>query len=306
MKKKINWLDQFAMSEYEKAQKTASVTKVADQVIVDCTAYPNVEVGSFVDYNNGKYKVVDNKYQDSIGPGLLLEKVAEGEEIPVEDVPTEGGEVEASVEEKECGDGADCSIEKSAGIDEINEPSGEDVIENAVDILMNDGADSTDAHAEYPDTVAKPGGVKPIASDPNIGPGKKNVTDAPYHPTTDPGEQYAIDVPDTFQEAADRTADTISQEDAIDRTTVEGHFTWNQNIILDSIVNDPDFAFEEDEFTEEEIPEAPVEDEFVEEEIPELEDEDEGAEANEAPELPAVEPKEAPEEEEEEEEIPEK
>ena len=271
MSKKITWLEQFANSYNEELQKTASKVKIADQIIVDCSAYPDVKVGSFVDYKDNKYKVVDTEFRDSAGPGIVLEKLAEGEEMPEDvatDMPVDGGEVEASIEEpdeKECGDGSDCmDVEKTAGLDDVTA----DPIEQAVDAILDTGN-------EYPSTVEQPGGVKPAPSAPLGKPGQKRLTDAPYHPTFDPGEQYAMDCPDDFQDAADRTADVINQEDAQDRTTVDGHYTWNQNIIINNIINDPDYAIDEtpveETFVEEDLP--ALEDEPAEEELPEIEDE---------------------------------
>jgi len=276
--KNCKWLENFANDEYKKMKKTASKKKIAEQIIVDCSDYPNAKVGSLVDYKSGRYKVVDTDFHDINGPGVVIEKIAEGEDIDMNNVPTDGGTVEASINDNEC-DGADCE-DMNCG----DEPTFEKLrhlfdkkeVKAAVDSLMDES---------YPSTVEQPGGVKPAPSDANIGPGRKNVTDAPYHPTFDPGEKYAMDVPDTFEEAAERTARTIDAEDSIDRTTVEGRYTWNQSLndILNSVSEDnegvEDVAEEElpteDEKIEDELLEDIPEDNDIEEELPEEDSEKE-------------------------------
>ena len=241
MAKKINWLDKFANDQFDVMQKTASLDKQAEHIIVDRSAYPNVKKGSQVDYQNTKYIVCDPQYMDEAGPGLLLKKVAEGDmETPVStgEVDCINGTVQASTveEEKNCGDCFDAPKEVKAArrnrfsLAELN-------LDNLVLPEDNEGEKVAEA-SEYSDVIPEPGGNKPAPSAPIEGPGKKNVTDAPYHPTFDPGERYSLEIDEEFQSAADRTADVIAQEDAQDRTTVKGHFTWNQNIILDNIVKD--------------------------------------------------------------------
>lgn len=233
MAKKIDWLEQFANDQYKQLQKTASINKIAEQIIVNCSTYPNAKVGSLVDYENNKYKVIDTEYHDKSGPGILLEKIAEVESPTASgEVSTKNGNVPPTSVENDSANCGDCApLPKTASIRtaaaEIDEDFDELEINDDNDELANfDDSGSS----EYPSIIPTPGGVKPIQSEPIIGPGQKKLTDAPYHPTYDPGEEYALDIPDTFQEAADRTANIINQEDAIDRTTVEGHYSWNQEI----------------------------------------------------------------------------
>lgn len=47
----------------------------SEQVIVDIDEFPGVKNGQIVDFD-GKYVVVDANYKDSLGSGILLEKVA--------------------------------------------------------------------------------------------------------------------------------------------------------------------------------------------------------------------------------------
>lgn len=218
--KKINWLEQFAMDYQDTLQKTASLNKEAEQVIVDCAAYPNAKVNSLVDYKGNKYKVISTEYTDTAGPGILLEKLAEsnfGSEDPTEDAVISNGTVKATEIEDDSVNCGEPVMKKAAAMEEVELPAVEE-------------------KSEYPDTVTKPGGVKPVPSAPLEQ--DKKVTDPPYHPTFDPGNQYALDIPDNFDDSAEQTANKIAQEDAQDRTTVEGYFTWNKNIILDKIVND--------------------------------------------------------------------
>ena len=236
MAKNIDWLDQFANDQYKQLKKTASINKIAEQIIVNCSAYPNAKIGSLVDYENNKYKVIDTEYHDKSGPGILLEKVADLESPTASgEVSVKDGTVPASTTENgaNCGDPT-CGLPKTAAAAAANEE--EDILADFDDSNSNDDEITLTAASEYPSIIPEPGGVKPIASAPIEGPNKKNVTDAPYHPIFDPGEQYALDSLDEWQDAADRTLKTIEKEDSIDRTTVEGHYTWNTEI--DNMLDD--------------------------------------------------------------------
>jgi hypothetical protein len=245
--KKIKWLDNFADSyakEYS-MEKTASATKVANQVIVNCTDYPNAKVGSLVDYENGKYKVVNTEFADEVGPGIILEKVADGEEGT-----DEGGDVEAS---KEVSTEDTC---KASCEDESKEEEGKE--EKTASTYMYVEEEIPEV-SDYPNTEAI-GGDKAMPSAPITGPGQKSVTDAPYHPTSDPGNSFAFDCPDDFQDAADATADAIASEDSVDRTDVKGHYTWNQNSILSRMFEDfQNEAPEEEVVVEEVVEDVPAE-----------------------------------------------
>ena len=251
MAREIKWLTAFAEQEAAKAKmKKEAGVKVAQQTIVNKSDYPTVEAGSVVDFENAKYKVVNINYVDELGDGIVLEKLAEGEEVDM------GGE----------GDGGE--METTAAFEEE---------------LPEEGAEA-------------PVDVAPVAVDAPV-PGTKKVTDAPERARNEVVDSYDIEVRDsievpTFQEEAVATEQAIAAEDAVDRTTVENHYTWNQNRIIDQMVTDMTGLTAPAE-------EAPAE--FAEEELPV--DASEEAPAEEAPE--AVEEEVAPEEEVPEEEVPE-
>ena len=212
--KKIDWLESFAEEQYKKQglTKSASLNKVAEQIIVDCDDYPDAKVGSLVDYQNAKYKVIDTEYEDMEGPGVVLEKVAE------EDMDTEA-----------CGDGCDGSedMKTAAADEELPEEQSEELpVEPAEEITLVEEA--------LPAVENK----KVAPSMDITGPGQKKLNDPPYHPTNYPGENVGIEVPEHFQQDADDTAAEIDRENGIDRTIVENHYTWNQNKIIDQMVTD--------------------------------------------------------------------
>ena len=264
MAKRIDWLEQFANDQYKQMTKTASREKIANQIIVDRSSYPNAKVGSLIDFDNAKYKVVDTKYHDKSGPGLLLEEITASLDTPDGEVKPVDGTIPATSTEQSanCGDccapptktaqriGKEIIAAKDDDDSDFNldlsdlnfdddgkEDKGTSINDDAeanndFDALadFDDSKINVDNDSEYPSIIPRPGGVKPMPSAPIEGPGKKHVTDAPYHPTYDPGEQYALERLDGWQDAADRTAKAIEQEDTQDRTTVEGHYTWNQYI----------------------------------------------------------------------------
>ena len=157
--KKIDWLESFAEEQLKKQgmKKTASLNKVAEQIIVDCGDYPEAKVGSMVDYQNAKYKVIDTEYEDMEGPGIVLEKVAE------EDCEN----CEA------CGD-----IEKNAGLEELP----------AEDVIVEEELPVETPVAEIPvEPVAKVAPSMDITA-----PGQKKLNDPPYHPTGNPGNRLGI------------------------------------------------------------------------------------------------------------------
>lgn len=261
--KEIKWLERFAEAEANKAmKKTASVKKVAKQIIVNVDCFPSVKVGSFVDYKDAQYKVVDDKFEDEKGAGIVLERVADGsadDENSGDDTVMrheadgeDGGDMEGSADEGSgMGDSAMC-----------HKADGEDEGEGAEKVAK------AEAGEEYP-TVELVETEKPAPSEElSNAEHTKSVTDAPYHPTANPGNAFAIDCPDTFQEAADATAKAIADEDAQDRTSVEGHYTWNKNRILSAVLEDV-----EKEEKEEETPVEVSEEALVEEEKPEFEEE---------------------------------
>lgn len=251
MAREIKWLTQFAEQEAAKAKlKKEASVKVAQQTIVNKSDYPEVTAGSIVDFENAKYKVVNTEYVDELGNGIVLEKLAE--------------------------DGTD----GSDGGEEVSMDGGE-------------GTETTAAlvEEELPEDPA----AAPVEVDVPVAPGGKKVTDAPERARNEMVGDYDIEVRDSvevpkFNEEAVATEQAIAAEDAVDRTTVENHYTWNQNRIVDQMVTDltgltaPTDAPAEapaDEFGEEELPdenakEAPVEDAPAEENEEEVSEEKDG------------------------------
>ena len=257
--KQIKWLESFAEAEAKKTMtKTASVKKVAKQIIVNSSCFPSVKAGSFVNYKNDQYKVIDDKFEDEKGAGIVLERVADGsadadnsgEESPMR----HQAEGEDAGDSDEGGEGAEKTAQASPG-------------------------------EEYPTVELVDTGNAAPSEELSNAEHTKSVTDAPYHPTANPGNAFAIDCPDTFQEAADKTEEAIANEDAQDRTSVEGHYTWNKNRILDAVMHDvkeeekeevpAETVVEEtvEETPENEVEEAPEFEEEVFEELPEEKEE---------------------------------
>ena len=84
---KLNWLDKFAQEQSKKMKKTASFNKQAEQIIVDQDDVPGAVDGQELSYNNQLYKVVNANFQDEMGPGVILERIAGfecGEILPEE------------------------------------------------------------------------------------------------------------------------------------------------------------------------------------------------------------------------------
>ena len=231
--KKIDWLEQFADDYNKKMTKTASAKKSAQQVIVDRSEFPKAVAGNLVTYANAQYKVVDAEFEDEQGPGMILEKVGDFEDGGCDDGT-------CATDEKECGDStvtlADLKNLFDDDVPEIEETeeeteSAEDVADDVVD--------------EIPEEVVEAPVEDYYGSDKKTAPSKelgeeKKVTDAPYHPTGNPGNDFAVTKthPDEYEDAARKTEEQIKNEDSQDRTTVDGHYTWNKNRILDRIVAD--------------------------------------------------------------------
>ena len=236
--KKIDWLEQFADDYNKKMTKTASAKKSAQQVIVDRSEFPKAVAGNLVTYANAQYKVVDAEFEDEQGPGIILEKVGDFEDGGCDDGT-------CVTDEKECGDStvtlADLKnlfddddipeIEEEETEEETPEENVEELVENIVDEIPEEVVDEP-AEDYY-------GSDKKTAPSKELGEEKK-VTDAPYHPTGNPGNDFAVTKthPDEYEDAAKKTEEQIKHEDSQDRTTVDGHYTWNKNRILDRIVAD--------------------------------------------------------------------
>ena len=240
--KKIDWLEQFADDYNKKMTKTASAKKSAQQVIVDRSEFPKAAAGNLVTYANAQYKVVDAEFEDEQGPGIILEKVGDFEDG--------GGEDGAyNTDEKECGDPtvtlADLKNLFDDDIPEIEEETEDatdetdEVPEETVEQLVEDIIDESPEKVVEEPTEDYYGSDKKTAPSKELGEEKK-VTDAPYHPTGNPGNDFAVTKthPDEYEDAAKKTEEQIKNEDSQDRTTVDGYYTWNKNRILDRIVAD--------------------------------------------------------------------
>ena len=240
--KKIDWLEQFADDYNKKMTKTASAKKSAQQVIVDRSEFPKAVAGNLVTYANAQYKVVDAEFEDEQGPGIILEKVGDFEDGGCDDGA-------CNTDEKECGDStvtlADLKNLFDDDVPEIEEETedeaaeADEVPEETVEQLVEDIVD------ESPEEVVEEPAEDYYGSDKKTAPSKelgeeKKVTDAPYHPTGNPGNDFAVTKthPDEYEDAARKTEEQIKNEDSQDRTTVDGHYTWNKNRILDRIVAD--------------------------------------------------------------------
>jgi hypothetical protein len=231
--KKIDWLEQFADDYNKKMTKTASAKKSAQQVIVDRSEFPKAVAGNLVTYANAQYKVVDAEFEDEQGPGMILEKVGDFEDGGCDDGT-------CATDEKECGDStvtlADLKNLFDDDVPEIEEAEEET---ESVEDVVNDVVD------EIPEEVVEEPVEDYYGSDKKTAPSKelgeeKKVTDAPYHPTGNPGNDFAVTKthPDEYEDAAKKTEEQIKNEDSQDRTTVDGYYTWNKNRILDRIVAD--------------------------------------------------------------------
>lgn len=74
--KKLNWLDKFAEEQAKKMNKVASTTKVAEQVIVNPEDVPGAQDGATIEFNGEQFTVVNANFEDEMGKGVVLEKVA--------------------------------------------------------------------------------------------------------------------------------------------------------------------------------------------------------------------------------------
>lgn len=225
--KKIDWLEQFADDYNKTMTKTASAKKKAQQVIVDRSEFPKAVNGSLVSYANAQYKVVNAEFEDEQGPGMILEKVSDFEDGGCEDGT-------CVTDEKECGDST-VTLADLKGLFENDVPEvEEETVEE--EVAEDEIPEAVDEVVEEPKEDYY-GSDKRTAPSQELGT-QKNVTDAPYHPTGNPGNDFAVTKthPDEYEDAARKTEEQIKNEDSQDRTTVDGYYTWNKNRILDRIV----------------------------------------------------------------------
>lgn len=280
MNKKISWLDSFAEEQAAKLQKTASLNKKAAQIIVNCGDVPGATNGQQITYKNEKYTVVDAAFNDEAGAGIVLERLAEGEE------EMGGEEVTAGFEDFI----KDKKDEKEEGVEDSVPAEGEEEVKEEVPATDAPATDApvTDAPvAPATDAPVAPG-VAPVApangnvSGQPIGTQQK-VTDSAEFARVDPGSVYDIgDVRDQVEPAkfngeAAETAQNIAQENSVDRSVMENR---TPNRIFNRMMND----FQTQAPATEEAP--------VEEDLQELDLPDEEVPATEAPaveEAPVVE-----------------
>lgn len=85
--KSCEWLEKFADSEYAKHKslnRTASLNKVCEQMIVPCEDVPDAKEGNEIEFKYegkvNKWKVVNTSFVDEAGPGIVLERLADGED----------------------------------------------------------------------------------------------------------------------------------------------------------------------------------------------------------------------------------
>lgn len=201
MTKKLNWLDKFAQDQAQKEvlKKEASTKKVANQVIVAPEDVPGAEEGKEIEFNGEQFKVVDANFQDEVGPGVVLEKIAAYEGM-------EGNPMDISM-------GA-----PAAGM-----------------------VPASNAGQEYART-------------------EMNTTQQTYSIEED--AQYGMS-------SAQATEQQIAQENAIDRTTVDGRFTPSPDMNAPVAAPAVEMAIEAPaaEVTEAPVEEAPIEEAPVAEEV---------------------------------------
>lgn len=239
MSNKLNWLDSFAESQAKKMNKTASLNKQAEQIIVDPEEIPGAVEGKEVTYNNKKYTVINPKYSDEIGAGVVLEACCEDKD--------EEKKVNAALED-ENSEVEKVEEEVPATDEPVEEAPVEEVPTMEATPAVNDPAMTMEMGTPTPSVPAGSMGAQE------------------YH-YTNPGDVYSIgDVrdqvePQKFQGEAAETEQAWAQENATDRTVPEGKYSTNRiiNQIVDSVMP-----------TEPVVPEAPVEEEFKEEELPEM------------------------------------
>ena len=80
--KMVSWLDKFAQDR----SKINKMKKTAEKIIVNKDSFPMAKNDDVVEYENEKYKVVDSKFEDENGDGIMLEKCANIEDADPMDV----------------------------------------------------------------------------------------------------------------------------------------------------------------------------------------------------------------------------
>ena len=78
----VSWLDKFAQDR----SKINKIKKTAEKIIVNKDSFPMAKNNDVVEYENEKYKVVDSKFEDENGDGIMLEKCANIEDADPMDV----------------------------------------------------------------------------------------------------------------------------------------------------------------------------------------------------------------------------
>ena len=204
--KQPTWLDNFAMN-YKKIKdgnlsKTASKENKSNNssILVNLDLVKNTKVGNLVNYKNGFYKVADLEYKDEKGTGAVLTKLSddEMEDIEAEKVPVIDNEEEYSINDDENQEQNDINKEQ-------------EFEDNVTDNTPMDMAMGTDKY--------QVGSPIPSSEHPQ------------EYARKDPGDVYMpVDVRDDvekpkFESEAQETEDEIKDEDSIDKTTMENHYT---------------------------------------------------------------------------------
>jgi len=183
MSKKLGWLDKFVEEQAAKMEKTASLNKKAEQIIVDTDEIPGAEAGKEVTYKGAAYKVVDANYKDEIGVGIVLEKVATEVTAGVED------EIENKACEV-CGN-EPCTCETSVEEVPAEEPVAEEVPVDVTPVVEKKVTDAPER-------------------------ARNEVVDNYHIEVRDTVEVQK------FEDEAAETANNIASENAVDGTTPEG------------------------------------------------------------------------------------
>lgn len=244
--KNIDWLNKFAE---DRAEKETVMTKTASaKFVVDADDVTGkIANGSIVTFQGKKCKVVNASYADSKGEGVMLLRLADGEEAPMDG--GEGGEVEAKFEKKD--DSADSADEDKVTLEK--DEKGQFVVVDGKKIYVSAKPEKTAEFAPEVTEEISPEATPAVAPAPATGNvsgqpigTQQKCTDSPERARVDPGSVYDMDARDAeqakFEGEANATVNAIAQEDGVDRTTVDGHYTWNK--LINNIVNDTELVGE--------------------------------------------------------------
>jgi hypothetical protein len=124
----VEWLEKFAQS-----RTTKKMNRTASQVIVDKDKFPDAEDGDTVDFENQKYKVVNSKFADADGEGVVLESIDEDapvettEEVAAEETHVEPDVMDVAMGTSPAYDKHKNKAQEYANVDpEVNDPDPRD------------------------------------------------------------------------------------------------------------------------------------------------------------------------------------